>query len=987
VLVSAPAVTIAASFTADGLERPLAFMLAAAGLDLSVRSAPYNQIFQQLLTPSGLLNANAGGVNVVLARLQDFAGEAGHAAALAERIDRVRDELADAVRQATQRSATPMIVALLPSSPELPADTARVCADAQAALQAQLAALSGVVTIAPDAIDRLCDGERFDAEAERLAHIPFSDEYLAALAIAIARRVHMLSVPARKVLVLDCDNTLWRGVVGEDGLHGIVIDEAFLAVQRFAVEAESRGILVCLASKNAEQDVIEVLEQRSEMVLKARHVVSHRINWQPKAGNLASLANELNLGLDAFVFVDDNPVECGQVREALPDVVTLQLPEEPAAIARLFANLWTFDKAAVTQEDARRTAMYRENAERDSFEAQAGDIGTFIAALEIEIEIDAPGEADWPRVAQLTHRTNQFNFTTLRRSEAEMRAAAAAGANVLAVRVRDRFGDYGLVGVVVADAVGDALAVEIFLLSCRVLGRGVEHAIVARLGALAHERGLATLRLPYRRTTKNEPARAFADSILAEHRVGDVATSFDYVVPAAVAAAVVHRPGQDATEVVEARKADGKNKPAPAAAPGVDRSRLYARLASELTSGARVQQAMHEASLRPRDLATPFVAAATARERNVVSWWESLLGVAGVGVEDDFFALGGSSLQAARLFADIARRTGVKLPMTTILEAPTPRALAARIDGGAPAPEGGLIPLKTGGSRNLFLVHDGDGETLLYRNLARLAPGDVAVFGIPPVAAGAIPLMHARIEEMAAAYVASIRARQPSGPFLLGGMCAGGLIAFEMARQLQQAGEHVERVFLLDTATPQAVPRSWRENVARDVVDQLRQERAGRSAIAALPAMAALVLRKIGRFVRFEAGQLVQLVTVSARLALTRWVVARGAAWPRAIRPLDFRTLYLAAENAYRPAATAAPPTVLMRATSGHGNDVPFRHVYEDPTFGWGAVLEQLEVHDVAGGHAGMLQEPHVASLAESMASLLAPRSREARPSRKAAHA
>jgi len=178
------------------------------------------------------------------------------------------------------------------------------------------------------------------------------------------------------------------------------------------------------------------------------------------------------------------------------------------------------------------------------------------------------------------------------------------------------------------------------------------------------------------------------------------------------------------------------------------------------------------------------------------------------------------------------------------------------------------------------------------------------------------------------------------------------LIAFEMARQLQQAGEQVERVFLLDTATPQAVPRSWRENVTRNLVERLRQERTGRSAIAALPAMAALVLRKIGRFVRFEAGQLAQRATVAARLALTRWVVARGAAWPRAIRPLDFRTLYLAAENAYRPTATAALPTVLLRATSGHGNDVPFRHVYEDPTFGWGAVpaLRHLDL-DLPAGH------------------------------------
>ena len=209
-----------------------------------------------------------------------------------------------------------------------------------------------------------------------------------------------------------------------------------LDLQRFAVDAQAGGALVCLASKNTEQDVLDVFEKRPEMVLKTEHIVAHRINWQPKSDNIASLAGQLNLGLDSFVFIDDNPVECAQVRAALPQVVTLQPPE--SAIAQFLSRTWAFDKISVTAEDTRRTEMYRENTARQSLEASTTDIGDFIASLGLVVDIASPSEDEWPRVAQLTQRTNQFNFTTLRRTESEIRSAASeAGSSVLRVRVRE----------------------------------------------------------------------------------------------------------------------------------------------------------------------------------------------------------------------------------------------------------------------------------------------------------------------------------------------------------------------------------------------------------------------------------------------------------------------------------------------------------------------------------------------------------------------
>jgi FkbH-like protein len=977
-------VAVAATFTAEGLEPPLAFMLNAAGFSAELVFAPYHQLFQELLTPTSTLARNTAGVNLLLVRLEDFLRDTPTCASADELLSRTLGELIDAATQFARRSSAPAIVVVM--RPLMASDAMSEALErATAALCEALRAVGGLNVLVSDEIDPLCATERFDPIADRLAHIPYTDDYLAALAIVVARRIHLLRTPAHKVLVLDCDNTIWRGVVGEDGPGGVALDPAFLGVQDFAVAVQAEGALVCLVSKNVEADVIEVFDTRSDMVLKPAHIVAHRINWEEKASNLRSLAGQLNVGLDSFVFVDDNPVECGQMLETLPEVVTLQLPP-PDEVGSFLGNLWTFDKAAVTQEDARRTSMYRENAARDSFEAEAQDIGEFLAALELKIEIASPGDDEWPRVSQLTQRTNQFNFTTTRRSEAEMRALAAAGVEVLAVHVRDRFGDYGLVGVVIAQRGEVALEVDTFLLSCRVLGRGVEHAIVAKLGELAGAGRLAAVRLTFTRTSKNEPARAFADSIVAPYREGE-GDAFVYVVPAAFAAAIKHRAGADAEEVIEARRADAKKAPKPAAM-GAGRSARYLRLATELNSGPAVMRALRSEAARPRDLTTAVTAPRSATERALVVVWEEILGINGLGIDDDFFALGGSSLQAARMFAEIAHRRGISLPLTTILEAPTVQALAGRVDRGSVARNGGLIALRPAGDRKLFLVHDGDGETLLYRNIALRAPVNLSVFGIQPTRLKSVPLAHASIEEMASSYVASVREVQPHGPYLLGGMCAGGLIAYEMALQLTRAGEPVERVLLLDTATPQAERRrvsSIAQRSAR-LGEAIAEARGGRRGIDAATAAMAIVARKVASVASYEVGRIVSAWSVRARFALLRRVLAGHAEWPVLVPSLDFRAIYNEVEARYRPSPTQAVSVLLLRASIGEGADLPYVEVYQDATLGWGAVVRELDVADVAGGHASMLQEPHAAALAAALTPYIGGVALASGPQLRAAH-
>ncbi|HLH28172.1 MAG TPA: hypothetical protein VKW77_04615, partial [Acidimicrobiales bacterium] len=253
-----PAVAIAATFTAEPLLPGLGLVLREAGLPFDVAFAPYHQVFQELLSAGGLLGANPGGVNVVLLRLEDFVRDQADRARAREILERTARELADALAGHAGRVKEQTILAVFPPSPASPPELRPDLDRSTAALREAARALPGVHLLEAGDVDALASGERHDALRDQLAHIPFTDEYFAALALAVARKVHALTVPARKVLVLDCDNTLWQGVVGEDGVDGLALPERLLSVQRFAVEQQAKGTLVCLASKNAERDVLDV---------------------------------------------------------------------------------------------------------------------------------------------------------------------------------------------------------------------------------------------------------------------------------------------------------------------------------------------------------------------------------------------------------------------------------------------------------------------------------------------------------------------------------------------------------------------------------------------------------------------------------------------------------------------------------------------------------------------------------------------------------
>ena len=631
-------IAVSATFTADPLEESLGFWMRQLGLDLEVRFASYNQVFQQLLDPGSLFAINRNGINIVLVRFEDWQRyhEGGRKADLEENAR----HLISVVRTAVETMASPLIVGVCPSTGE--------CA-LEEMVRAGLRGLRAVHLIGPNEVAALYPiAEVHDPHANELGHVPYTPEYFVALGTMLARKARAIRSAPYKAIALDCDNTLWSGICGEDGPQGVEIDPPRRALQEFMAAQQASGMLLCLCSKNNEEDVIETFRAHPDMPLKLEHFVARRINWDAKAVNLESLGAELDLALDTFILVDDNPKECDEVRANCPDVTALALPEQTDEIPAFLSHVWAFDRATVTEEDRRRTAMYAQQAERAKLQRSSASLDEFLASLKLEIGIAAATEDQYPRIAQLTQRTNQMNFTLVRRSEVEFRILSC---ECLAVDVRDRFGGYGLTGVIVFEAAGDALKIDTFLASCRVLGRGVEHRMLARLGEIAVERGLEWIEAPFVRGQRNRPALLFLESVGAPFRSGDT-----FRLPAAHAAAIVYKPSRTA---------------APAAFPAlrepVERTAVdFAHIASEFREPAAILAHIRGANHRPAAARARYAAPRTVLERELSELWAGLLGVPRVGVEDNFFDLGGHSLLAVHLLSRVRQAYGVDLSLEIV---------------------------------------------------------------------------------------------------------------------------------------------------------------------------------------------------------------------------------------------------------------------------------------------------------------------------------
>ncbi len=335
-----------------------------------------------------------------------------------------------------------------------------------------------------------------------------------------AARVSEMTLKRKKCLVLDLDNTLWHGVIGEDGINGIGIGgdypgKAFLYFQEALIELSRKGIILTVCSKNNESDVLEVWDKNPFIKLNQKYISAYRINWRNKAENIKELAEELNIGLDSFVFVDDNPTERELVKQMLPMVEVPDFPEHPYQLIPFFSLLVDryFRIYEITEEDKRKTEQYKANKFRKQEQQRFSDLSMYLESLQIEMEVVEGNDFNLVRIAQMTQKTNQFNLTTRRYTDQDIRAMIDKGWLVYCINVKDKFGDNGITGAIFLEPTSCGIVIDSFLLSCRVLGKGIEFAFIQAIVNRLYESGVNRVIAYYFPTLKNAQVADFYNKL------------------------------------------------------------------------------------------------------------------------------------------------------------------------------------------------------------------------------------------------------------------------------------------------------------------------------------------------------------------------------------------------------------------------------------------------------------------------------------------
>lgn len=348
------------------------------------------------------------------------------------------------------------------------------------------------------------------------------------------KRLSELTRPRKKCLVLDLDNTLWGGVLGEDGISGVKMSgdypgNAFMHFQEALVSLANSGVIISICSKNNEADVKELWEKNPFVKLGPKHIAAYRINWQNKADNIRELAKELNIGLDSMVFVDDNPTERELVRQQLPMVAVPEFPKRPYGLIEFYASLVNdyFRAYRLTKEDLAKTEQYKTNAQRASEQAKFTDLTDFIRSLDIHIDIVKANEFNISRIAQMTQKTNQFNLTTHRYTEADINALIDKGFDVYCISVSDKFGENGITGEIIVSSSEETADIDSLLLSCRILGKDIEIAFVKSILNILYDNGIRTIKAKYIASPKNAQVADFYDRV-GFRRVSDTDDIHDY---------------------------------------------------------------------------------------------------------------------------------------------------------------------------------------------------------------------------------------------------------------------------------------------------------------------------------------------------------------------------------------------------------------------------------------------------------------------------
>lgn len=490
------------------------------GLALDCIASNYDQPVQEILSPDSLVHSfDAEAVLIALDwRALPIAATLGESTN--DVVNRILDYIQVILEGVRAHSKATCIVQTFPAPAErvlgsydrlLPGSPLNVLGRVNLALSEIVQRMGGVLLDVAALAESVGLVNWHSASAWNLAKFQFSEACVPLYADYVCRTIAAMRAKSRRCLVLDLDNTLWGGVIGDDGLAGIQIaqgdatGEAFLDFQRYLLTLRNAGVVLAVSSKNNDQTARLPFRQHPEMLLREEHFAVFQANWNDKPSNLMAISRELSLGLESFVFVDDNPFERELVRRTLPQVAVPEMPEDPALYTLTLSSAGYFESVSFSSEDSNRADFYQGNARRAALQSQVTDIGSYLESLQMEIWFQPFEETGRKRITQLINKSNQFNLTTRRYTEAEVASfEASPDFFTMQVRLKDAFGDNGMISVVICRANPDLeWVIDTWLMSCRVLGRRVENMVLNEILLRAPERGIKYIRGFYLPTDRN----------------------------------------------------------------------------------------------------------------------------------------------------------------------------------------------------------------------------------------------------------------------------------------------------------------------------------------------------------------------------------------------------------------------------------------------------------------------------------------------------
>lgn len=664
-------ITITSTFTSDPIVKPLQLFLKLINETTEVKITPYRQIFQQLLDPDSLFRQNQD-TNIILIRFEDWLSEYKQEPKLftidaVTTLKKIVDNFLSTLLLHSKELQGHLVIGLCQPSPMIYNNNTlkETFKELEVVLQQSLSHLIGVYLLTYEEINTYYPvSDYYNEYANKLGHIPYTENYFSALSAMLARKIHAIKHAVNKVIVLDCDDTLWKGVCSEvEDLTNLEITKTQQDFQRFIIQQQQIGKLICLCSKNKESDVWLVFDKHPDMLLKRDHITTYRINTQEKTVNIEEIAQELDLSLDSFLFIDDNSRECKFMNALQPQVVTVQYNEN---ILQILQHLWLLDKLNITVEDKQRTLSYQKKIKQLSSKAYS-TLSQFIDNLQLEVQLlllsaDPSKSEQLKRAAELTRKTNQFNCTTRRFTDKQLQQLLFS-ATILTIHIKDNERDYGLKGVIIFEKNANSLEVSNFLLSCEVLGRGAEYQVLNELAKIAQKYQILVINFSFVSTDRNGPAANFLKSVCKQMPSEDDAV-VKFSISTENACIVKYDTAQGFGKYKKNKLEKGLNtekKPK-----NKENFIDYLKIANEFSTIQKIQSCL-KIEFRPNLPNVSFTAPETPIEKKLVELWEETLGLSRIGCLDNFTQLGGDSIQAALLSAKIYDIYDIELKINELL--------------------------------------------------------------------------------------------------------------------------------------------------------------------------------------------------------------------------------------------------------------------------------------------------------------------------------